>query len=144
MKVVTADINSNHCRNLSSIVPYYAPPAGGKVAATSLIGAELTSLYNTYKSLYPNFNAQSDNIFQLRVKNGVNQVLIEAVSIGTTGSLLTQLVGKGFELVLDNAVSKQLTGWIPISRLLELNSLTTTLNYARPLYPGVGNYFVKL
>ena len=65
VKVVTADINSNHCNGISSIVPYYAPPPGGKVDSRTLIGAELTSLYNTYKSLYPNFNAQSDNIFQL-------------------------------------------------------------------------------
>ena len=65
VKVCTADINSNHCRDVSTIVPYYTPPAGGKVNSASLIGAELTALYNKYTSSPANFNATSDNIFQL-------------------------------------------------------------------------------
>jgi hypothetical protein len=99
VKVVTADINSNHCRDVGDIIPYYTPPPGGKVSKKSLIGAELTSLYNTYISLYPNFNAKSDFIFQLRVINGVYQVYIEAISIGPTASLKTQLTGS-FNLAL--------------------------------------------
>ena len=140
VKVATADINSNHCRDVGDIIPYYTPPPGGKVSKKSLIGAELTSLYNTYISLYPNFNAKSDFIFQLRVINGVYQVYIEAISIGPTASLKTQLTDWGFNLAFENAATLQLTGWMPIGRLLDMNTLTKTLNYARPVYPGVGNY----
>ena len=142
VKVVTADINSNHCRDVSDIVPYYAPPPGGKVTGNSLIGAELTSLYQTYTKLYPNFNAKTDSIFQLRVANGVYQVFIEAFSVGNLSSLLTELTGLDFETVLENASTQKVTGWIPIGNLLNLNSLTSSLNYARPIYPGVGNYIV--
>ncbi|TFG42679.1 MAG: hypothetical protein E4H43_02790, partial [Bacteroidia bacterium] len=146
VKVVNADINSNHCRSSfnSDIIPYYAPPPGGKVNNKSLIGAELTSLYETYMRLYPGFNAQSDDIFQLRVKGGVYQVFIEVVSVGVLNNLLTTLNSWGFEKVLTRASAQYATGWMPIGRLFDMNSLTTTLNYARSVYPGIGNYSVLI
>ena len=103
-KIVSADINSNHCNDVLDIIPYYAPPAGGKVDRYSLIGAELTSLYNKYiaDEQGPGFNEKSDNIFQLRVVEGEpqiykHQVYIEAVPAGFTDDLLTSLQTYGFE-----------------------------------------------
>ncbi|TFH33190.1 MAG: hypothetical protein E4G95_09930, partial [Bacteroidia bacterium] len=141
---MNADINSNHCKGIENLIPYYSPPAGGKINNKSLIGAELTSLYETYISYYPNFDGKSDNIFQFRVVGGIYQVFIEVVSLGTLGDLLSTLSGWGFETVLANAPTKYATGWMPVSRLMDMNSLTKTLNWARPLFPGVGNGYESL
>ena len=141
-KTVSADINSNHCFGVPDIIPYYTPPEGGKVDQKSLIGAELTSLYNKYDSDPADFIVESDDIFQLREAGGVPQVFIEVVSSGQLGNLLPQLTAWNFEIVLQDDNARHATGWMPITRLLDMNDLTSTLNYARPVYPGVGNYSV--
>ena len=81
-KIVRADLNSQICDGELDIIPYYAPPEGGKVDHNSLIGAELTSLYLTYIYYTDVFIVQSDNIYQLRENpgGGAPQVFIEVVS----------------------------------------------------------------
>ena len=77
VKVVEADINSNHCQEVPAsldIIPGYNPPVGGK-EYSSKIGAELTSLYNAYSIDPAGFAGATDDIFQL---DGV-RVLIEVV-----------------------------------------------------------------
>ncbi|MCK4989757.1 MAG: hypothetical protein KAS29_04695, partial [Bacteroidales bacterium] len=137
VKIVDADINSNHCRSVLNIIPYYTPPPGGKVNK-SKIGAELTSLYETYIFDPDNFSGVSDNIFQL---SGI-EVLIEVVSeSGQYADMISSLNSMGFRLVTEDLAIYRATGWFEISKLLQLNDLNP-LNYARPVYPGVGNYTV--
>ncbi|HER07539.1 MAG TPA: hypothetical protein ENO20_01400, partial [Bacteroides sp.] len=67
IRTTDADIHSNHCRDYLGldIIPYYAPPEGGKIYH-SKIGAELTSLYETYSRDPAGFTGVSDDIFQIR------------------------------------------------------------------------------
>ena len=88
VKTVDADIHSNHCSDVLNIIPYYTPPPGGKVNK-SKIGAELTSLYETYIFDPDNFISVSDNIFQL---NG-SEVLIEVVSASGQYANVTMTIG---------------------------------------------------
>ena len=75
-KTVSADINSNHCRGLEFVTPYYTPPPGGKLKG-SLIGTELNALYGKSVLEGDNFFPVSDDIFQ--IDDYIN-VFIEVVS----------------------------------------------------------------
>lgn len=148
-----ASANSSHfC--YQDIIPYYAPPDGGKVGGESLIGAELTSLYNKYISFKKpeNFKAKSDYIFQLKGLDvsDVHRVLIEVSSLeGRLNNLLSILVNGeyGFDPTYRDPDShpdpRGAKGWMPIGNLLMMNDLIDDLNYARPVYPGIGNFSVE-
>lgn len=140
-KTTDANISSNHCKDAQSslnIIPGYFPPEGGK-EYNSKIGAELTALYNAY--LYdPDVPDAPEEIFQLKG----SKVLIEVVSYrdeyAAMINSLTALTG-GFEPVTENPGLNRATGWVEIGVLLQLNDMNP-LYYARPVYPGVGNYIV--
>jgi len=139
-KTTDANINSNHCRDAQTsldIVPGYQPPDGGK-EFNSKIGAELTSLYNFYMANPTGFSETTDDIFQIKG----TKVLIEAFSYPNTyNDMLDSLDNLGFELVTSDPGSKRVTGWIEISNLYTLNSISSLL-YARNSYLGVPNYIV--
>ena len=136
VKTVTANINYNKCSDEGlPIIPGYSPPEGGK-QYLSKIGAELTSLYNAYAYDPVSFAGATDAIFQI---DG-SKVLIETVAnSGQYNDMLSSLNSLGFDLVSNNPGLNRATGWVEIGELLELN-LIAALKYARPVYPGVGNY----
>ncbi len=118
----------------SNIYPYYEPPAGGKLE-NSLIGPELTSLYNAYQA---NGTAVSDNIFQI----DSSTVLIKVFALdGQYSNLLDTLTSSGYGMTDPKGIPGQLsiTGWFPIDNLLLINNLVTQVNYARPEYPAQVN-----
>ncbi|HPE58286.1 MAG TPA: S8 family serine peptidase, partial [Bacteroidales bacterium] len=122
-----------NCNN-SNIFPYYAPPDGGKLD-NSLIGPELTSLYETFQATG---TAVSDNIFQI---DG-STVLIRIFALsGQYSNLLDTLTSPAFGLTDPKGIPGQLSisGWYPIDNLLLINDLTTEVNYARPEYPAQVN-----
>jgi len=139
-KTTDASVNSSHfCQGTEFITPYYTPPSGGKLNG-SLIGAELTSLYNRSVIEGNNFSPKSDDIFQ--IDESLN-VLIEVVS---KNNKVTGLVNELNALIpLIPAISSAIdfsynraTYWFPIDRLIELNDLAN-LNYARPVFTGIPN-----
>jgi len=134
VKEVTASINSNHCNSSgSNIIPYYQPPKNGKLD-NSVIGPELTSLYNSYIATG---TATSNFIFQI---DG-SKVLIEVKSKPTFYSFVLNLLTTsfGFSQVTGDAVNNVMTGWIPINKLLNINNYAANIEYARPVYPSVLN-----
>lgn len=135
--IVRADVNSERCVEALPIIPYYSPPEGGKEYA-SKIGAELTSLYETYSFDPAGFTGVSDNIYQL---DGT-RVLIEVVAgDGQYSAMISALNALGFIVVTNEPSLNRATGTIEIAKLLLLNQMTA-LNYARPVYPGIGNFVV--
>ncbi|RLD79649.1 MAG: hypothetical protein DRJ15_08945 [Bacteroidetes bacterium] len=124
--------NVLNCYAISNILPYYAPPDSGKIQ-NSLIGAELTSLYETYLNTD---SASSNDIFQI-----VNQsnVVIEVFAVdGKFDELLALLQSGSYGLtdVTAHPVELRITGVYPILNLLLINDLPLLVNYARPVYPG--------
>jgi hypothetical protein len=115
------------------IIPYYEPPVEGKTY--DLIGAELTSLYNTFVNSGEYF---SDDIFQI-VDSGV---VIDIVSNNDKyDSLLALLTSPAYGMTAETGDPDQnmITGIYPIINLLELNELPTLINFARPVYAALGN-----
>lgn len=124
--------NVLNCYAISNILPYYAPPAEGKILG-SLIGAELTSLHNTF-ILYD--SVSTDAIFQIIDES---KVMIEVFALeGEYESLLALLQGPTFGMtdISTNPEQLRISGAFPIMNLLMINSLTQQVNYARPVYPG--------
>ena len=117
------------CGNLN-IFPYYTPPAGGKLA--TIIGPELTSLYNLYLATG---TAKTDDIFQVFGNNVLIEVYVPAGMYTTTLNLLKNSYGL-FDVVED-AGMVIITGKIPIANLLSLNSLSTYITFVRPVYPPI-------
>ena len=113
-----------------NIIPYYPPPEGGKLV--SLIGPELTALYNTYIATG---NAVSNDIFQIFDTS----VLIEIFPLDGQYTELLNLLITSYELtdVIPDPDMKVIIGKIPINVLLSLNLLTTYINYAVPVYPAI-------
>jgi hypothetical protein len=117
-----------------NIFPYYAPPEGGKLL-NSLIGPELTSLYNAYIN---NVAVVSDNIFRVDEEN----VLIRAFALpGQLNSLAAILTSPEYGMTDEIIITElnAITGWFPISNLLMIDALETNVNYARPEYPPQSN-----
>ena len=115
------------------IVPYYPPPAGGKIV--NLIGAELSSL----AANFGNVKDTTQNIFILRN----DSVMIEVIALqGQYQTLLTllQTPAYGMTNLINNGPNTLIiSGEYPINHLTELNSLTSLIDYARPLFPSISN-----
>jgi hypothetical protein len=139
-KTTDANISSNHCRDAQSsldIIPGYYPPEGGK-EYNSKIGAELTALYHLYDFDPANLELAPEDIFQINE----TKVLIEVVALtGQYDAMIGSLISLGFDLVTSDPGLFRATGWVEIGDLLQLNEMVA-LYYARPVYPGVSNYFV--
>ena len=135
--IAMADVNSASCVEALPIIRYYAPPEGGKVFE-SKIGAELTSLYETYSVDPAGFTGVSDNIYQLDGTKVLIEVVAEDLQYTEMINALNLL---GFDLVTDEPSLNRATGWLEIGDLLLLNEMVP-LNYARPVYPGIGNFEV--
>ncbi|MBD0297649.1 MAG: S8 family serine peptidase, partial [Flavisolibacter sp.] len=124
------------------IIPSYTPPATGKV--TNIIGSELTSLY-----LSP--GTQSNPSPDIFITNG-DSVMIEVIVLQPTGNyqtLLTTLQSAQYGLrvpgyITNDPASMIITGMYPRVNLDKLNTLTTLIDYCRPLYPAVSNAGVAL
>jgi hypothetical protein len=87
-----ASSDSEICEADLPVIPYYAPPEGGKVLE-SKIGAELTSLNTTYLADPANFLGESDFIYQI---DG-SKVLIEVVAEADQyDNMIGALTGLGF------------------------------------------------
>jgi len=118
----------------SNIYPYYAPPSGGKLE-NSLIGPELTSLYNTFMNTG---SVISDNIFQINSST----VLIKVFALqGEYNNLLSLLSSPTYGLTNVRGIPGlfSITGYFPIENLLLINDLPQHVNYARPVYPAQSN-----
>lgn len=129
---VTDFQNVLNCQAINNILPYYAPPDSGKIL-NSLIGAELTSLYETYLLTD---SAASDNIFQIV---DLSNVMIEVFALdGKFDELLAILQTSGYGIFDVNVYpgESRITGAYPILNLLMINDLTSLVNFARPVYPG--------
>ncbi len=132
IKETSASANSNHCKGSGNILPYYPPPANGKIL-NSIIGPELTSLYQTYTSTN---NAVSNDIFQIRG----SEVLIEVRPKGTNYNyVLNLLTQNNFSLELGDPVKKLIIGWYPIRNLTILNNYPAYIELTRPVYPSYSN-----
>jgi hypothetical protein len=139
-RTTDANIHSNHCKDAPTslnIIPGYNPPEGGK-EYNSKIGAELTALYNLYDFNPANLELAPEDIFRL----DETKVLIEVVALNDQYDLMiSNLVSLGFDQVTADPELYHATGWLEIGDLLQLNDMVA-LYYARPVYPGVSNYFV--
>ncbi len=140
-KTLTASINSNHCTNSGNILPYYPPPTNGKLE-NSIIGPELTSLYNSFIATN---TAVSNYIFQIRD----SKVLIEIKTKASAGNTLYNtflnilITNLGFEpdpAIQDpNLTNNLITGWIPIGNLISINNYPLYAEFARPVFPSILN-----
>lgn len=120
--------------NTPEILPYYAPPEDGKIL-TSLIGAELTSLYDTYNN---DGIIISNDIFEIVDSN----VMIEiSAKEDKYYDLLTLLQTPEYGLTDVTGLPEQLfiSGLFPVANLLLLNSIPTLINFVRPVFPAIGN-----
>jgi hypothetical protein len=138
-----ATSSSNLCPAPLDVIPYYAPPEGGKVDQVK-ITAELVSLYNTYSADPSAFEPVSLFIFQFRIPglSGYPEVMIEVVSEpGEYDAMITEISSMGFDLLTEGPSPLKATGWFPIARLMELNGVIP-LKLGRPVYPGVSNSYV--
>jgi hypothetical protein len=125
--------------NPNSIAPYYPPPAGGKVG--DVIGSELNSLANNYDPLSPD---TSQNIFLIFPATGSEpaKVMIEAIAQpGQYSALLSYLQLHGLTNIVSNGAGNTIiiTGRFPINKLIALNTQTTLIRFARPLYQPLTN-----
>ena len=121
-----------NCYSITNILPYYAPPYSGKIQ-NSLIGAELTSLHDTYVI---SDSAVSDDIFQIVDESNV---VIEVFALDTKFDELNTLLqtsAYGMTDVVAYSDELRITGVYPILNLLFINDLPLLVNYARPVYPG--------
>lgn len=122
------------CQNPGApIIPYYPPPVDGK--SFDIIGAELTSLYNTFINTGEYI---SDDIFQIvgssviismKTQDGQYTETVELLTTDQYG--LTNLVG--------NEANKLITGLCPIENLLQLNEIPERLVSASPIYAPLNN-----
>jgi len=128
---------SDICEGELPIIPYYAPPEGGKVM-NSKIGAALTSLNTRFQADPNNFEGQTDFIFQI---NGT-QVYIELFAeSGQFTEMMSEVASLGFNAVIEDPNLGKATGWTEIGGLLDYNEVQP-LNSAHPVYPGIGNFVV--
>ena len=121
-----------NCDAIQNIIPYYAPPDSGKIL-NSLIGAELTSLYNTFVAYD---SVSTDDIFL--IVDSTN-VMIEVYALeGEYDNLLALLQTPSYGMFNFSSDPDELkiTGAFPILNLLQINSLPHMVNYARNVYPG--------
>lgn len=121
-----------NCYAVTNILPYYAPPDSGKIQ-NSLIGAELTSLYETFVLTD---SAASDNIFQIV---NLSSVVIEVFALDSKFDELLALLQTSAYGISDVNVypgESRITGAYPILNLLMINDLSSLVNFARPVYPG--------
>ncbi len=113
------------------ILLYYPDDTVGKV--NNIIGSELLSLFKNFKS----YKADTTrNIFRL---DG-NKVWIEVIAFAGQRAALASLLttpAYGLTDTVNNGNSLIITGKFPISRLLKLDSLTTMIDYCRPLYAPI-------
>lgn len=137
VKIVSADINSNHCRGLEFITPYYTPPPGGKLKG-SLIGTELNALYEESVFKGDDFNPSSNDIYQI---DELFNVYIEVVPRnGQTSDLVGELnnLVPTLSASTDDFLHNRASYWFPIDLLIRLNDFLF-LNYARPVFTEIPN-----
>jgi len=131
-----ADSKSKACKITSSnISPYYAPPVAGK--SPNIIGAELTSLINTPV----NGTNMSSNFIYQTIPNPANpfnfSVLVDIVILNPAqyNSILSQLQSLGLTGIINNGLNQlTISGYFPINKLSQLNTLSSQINFVRPVY----------
>ncbi|HUZ57899.1 MAG TPA: hypothetical protein VMU83_03885, partial [Hanamia sp.] len=117
----------------SCILPYYPPPASGKIK--NLIGAELNSLALNFGSV----SDSTQDIFILKHDSVIIDVIALQGQYQTLLSLL-QTPAYGMTNLINNGPNTLIiSGEYPINHLLGLDSLTSLIDYCRPIYPSVGN-----
>jgi hypothetical protein len=121
-----------NCHSISNILPYYTPPENGRIE-NSLIGAELTSLNETF-AVYD--SVASNDIFQ--IINGTH-VMIDVYALdGHFDQLLMLLQSAPYNMtdISSDPDLLRITGAFSIIDLLLINDLPDLVNFARPVYPG--------
>ena len=119
-----------NCLTPQSIFPYYTPPSGGKLV--SILGPELTSLYNYYIA---GGTLKTNDIFQIFGSDVLVEINVLPGQYASLLGLLTTTYGL-YDVVQDTQMIT-ITGKIPILKLLSLNSLTTYINFVRPVYLAI-------
>ncbi|MDQ2862373.1 MAG: hypothetical protein M3R50_01770, partial [Bacteroidota bacterium] len=114
----------------SLILPYYIPPADGKV--NTIIGSELTSLYE-----HPGAITQDSIIYRI----SGDSVYIEAITRqGQYAAALSFLQSNGLTNIINNGAGTVIiSGKFPIANLLLLNAHSELFDYVRPLYYPINN-----
>jgi len=127
--------------NCGGLLPYYAPPDGGKIEQTDRIGAELLALYNVFSVTG---TAESDDIYQIIFDdiNNLYYVVVDVFPSSTSSytGLLSTLQGSPYMLTahVPDPDSEIVTGQILISSLGDLNNLID-VGFAAPVYPAKTN-----
>lgn len=122
----------------SDIVPYYPPPADGKVY--DVIDASLQSIYENYNPANP----PSDTDFVYRSKYP-GEIFVEVVAkAGQYAILRDQLVAQGYGLrdtITNGDGTLTLTGSFPVQNLYKLNlpPIAQYIDYVKPLYLPIAN-----
>jgi len=131
-----ADSKAKACKITSlNIQPYYTPPVAGK--SPNIIGAELTSLINTPV----NGSNMSSNFIYQTIPNPANplnfSVLVDIVILypAQYNSILSQLQSLGLTGIINNGLNQlTISGYFPINKLSQLNTLSSQINFVRPVY----------
>ncbi|WP_347157826.1 S8 family serine peptidase [Pontibacter chitinilyticus] len=123
---VTANGSTTACTTGGNITPVISSP----IKTNTKIGSELTIL--------PGSGAiNTDNVYQLETTGGIQYVFIRLIAVDNrTDALLTDLSSKGFRQAKVSGL--QITGWLPVSELNNLNSLAN-LNLAMPVFTPLAN-----
>ena len=104
--------------------------------SNTIIGSELTTLYNNPADASEDIFILSDNNSRVMIEiiavSGQQNSLYSLLTTNTTLYGLTDTIGNSRTPLI-------ITGSFPIANLINLNSLTTQIVYARPLYPAVNN-----
>ncbi|WP_439882759.1 S8 family serine peptidase [Pontibacter sp. MBLB2868] len=123
-KSVTANGSSTPCATGGSILPNLGSPQ----KTDSKIGSELGILPG-YSSI------TSDNVYQIEVVDGVQYVFIKLTAMeGKTAALLSNVTTLGLKKAEVSGL--EITGWLPVSKLNDLNALEN-LNLAMPVFTPV-------
>jgi len=101
----------------------------GKVS--NIIGSELGSIYENGTTSSPFFNIQNGNV--------LIDVIVKSGQYTNALSALTSIFGMT-DIISNGASNLIITGFVPISNLLVLNSRPDLFVYCRPYYAAVSNH----
>ncbi|MFD3001848.1 S8 family serine peptidase [Pontibacter toksunensis] len=129
-KSVTANSSSTFCATTGSISPNVTTTTSTPGKTFGKIGSELSILA-------AGGNIPTDFVYQIEVIGGVRYVFVTLIALeGKTAALLGDVNGMG--LLEANVLGLQITGWLPVSKLPDLNSLPN-LRLALPGFTPVRN-----
>jgi len=129
-KYTDASSSSNHCRNGLGLDPIFDGFNEGGV-----IWPELFYLAQDYSSTG---QASSNEVFQISSNYQVLiEIVVNDVAFITDATFLSELSMLEFTTISTNDKTLKITGYLPISRVIELNDLGIYINFVLPLYTPI-------